>query len=244
MFLKYKSSNPVFSTSLWKEKTNTNYKMTVLGIFLKSFFCICLLSIATAFIWKLYAQGEPIKWYTTGGMLGAIILSILIAIKQEWAKFLVPIYAIAKGLFLGGFSVYIHKQYPYYPFQAVGITIIVFLIMIVLYKTRIIKLTKRLRSTIIVATITIMTVYIITWILSFFGVNVSFIWGNNWFALGFNVFAALTASFALLIDIDFIDRYKNKASKEKEWIATWGLLVTLIWLYIEVLRLMKRLAIR
>lgn len=240
----YKSSNPAFNSYFWKPKTASEHKMSVLGIFLKSIFCLLLVIAATSFVWKLFYSGQTIKWYTTGGMITAIIISLVLSVRQQWAALLVPLYAVAKGLFLGGFSVYIHKQYPIFPFQAVGISLLTFLVMIILYKTRIIILTKKLRSMIIASTLTIFAIYFITWILSFFGVNVSFIWGDNWFALAFNIFAVITASFSLLIDIDYIDKQKNKAPKSKEWIATWGLLVTLIWLYIEVLRLMRRLAIK
>lgn len=244
MLLNYKSSNPAFTSLFWKNKPKVTQKMSLWGIFLKSLFCLLLVTTATAFVWKLFYDGNTIKWYTTGGIIAAIVISLILSVKIQWASFLVPLYAIAKGLFLGGFSVYIHKQYPFFPFQAVGITFITFLVMIILYKTHIIILTKKLRSMIIASTITIFTVYIITWILSFFGVNVSFIWGDNWFAMAFNIFAVLTASFSLLIDIDYIDKQKNKAPKSNEWIATWGLLVTLIWLYFEVLRLMRRLAVK
>lgn len=242
--MNYKSSNPTFSNHFWSKQNNNNSKMTILGVFLKSFFCICLLGITAACVWQLFFHGKEIKWFTGGGMFTVIIVSILMIFKRQWAPILVPLYALAKGLVLGGFSAYIHMQYPNYPFMAVGITILVFLIMIVLYKTKLIVLTKRLRNTIVVASVTIFTVYLITFILNFFGIPVSFIWGDNWFALGFNLFAALTASFALLLDIEFIDKQRNSASKDQEWIATWGLLVTLIWLYVEVLRLLRRLTIR
>jgi uncharacterized YccA/Bax inhibitor family protein len=88
-----------------------------------------------------------------------------------------------------------------------------------------------------------MVVYLISWILSFVGIK-TYIWGTSWFAIGFNILAAIIASFALLLDFDFIERYKNRAPKYKEWIATWGLLATLIWLYVEVLRLMQKFAMR
>lgn len=88
-----------------------------------------------------------------------------------------------------------------------------------------------------------MVVYIVSWILSFFGIR-SFIWGTSWWAIGFNFLAAIVASFALLLDFDYIERYKNVAPKQKEWLATWGLLATLIWLYVEALRLLQKFAIR
>jgi len=157
---------------------------------------------------------------------------------------LVPVYAISKGLFLGGVSSWAHARFPDLPYQAVGATIVTFFVMLLLYQTRLIVVTRQLRSVIITATVSIMVIYLISWILSFFGIRLTFIWGTSWIAIGFNVIAAIVASFSLLLDFDYIERYKNRAPKYKEWLATWGLLVTLIWLYFEILRLMKKLAIR
>lgn len=116
--------------------------------------------------------------------------------------------------------------------------------MLILYMLRIINVTRKLRSFIITATITIMVIYFISWILSFFGINTSFIYGTSNFAIIFNIIAASVAALALLLDFDFIEKKVNHVPKYMEWVATWGLLVTLIWLYVEVLRLMKKLAIR
>jgi len=175
--------------------------------------------------------------------LASIIISIVISIRNHWAHFLVPLYAISKGCFLGGFSAYIHAKFPDLPYQAIGVTIITFFTVLVLYQTRIIVLTKKLRSVIVTAAASIFLIYIISWILSFFGIK-SFVWGISWVAITFNIVAAIVAAFTFLLDFDFIERYKNKAPKYKEWLATWGLLVSLVWLYTEILRLMRKLAIR
>ena len=204
---------------------------------------IIVIAAITAYLWKLNETGVSMRWFTLGGMLGSLITSILISVRQQWATVLVPLYIIAKGFFLGGFSSYAHRNFPELPYQAIGVTIVTFFVMLSLYQLRIIIVTKKLRSVIISATVSIMVVYIISLILNFFGIQ-PYIWGTSWLAIGFNVLAAIVASFALLLDFDYIERYKNKAPKHKEWIATWGLLATLIWLYIEVLRLMQKLAIR
>ena len=198
----------------------------------------------TVYVWNLYTEGVNIKWYTYGGMLVAVACSILISFKNHWAHILVPVYAIAKGLFLGGVSSWAHAKFPDLPYQAIGVTIITFFVILLLYQTRIIVVTKQLRSVIITATATIFLIYIISWILSFFGIKATSIWGTSYLAIGFNVIAAIVASFSLLLDFDYIERHKNKAPKYKEWLATWGLLITLVWLYFEVLRLLKKLAIR
>jgi uncharacterized YccA/Bax inhibitor family protein len=217
--------------------------MTVLGIFIKSIVGILVIAAITVYLWQLSESGTSMRWFTLGGMLGAIIISILISYKQNWAHILVPLYVVAKGIFLGGFSSYAHNNFPELPYQAIGVTIVTFVVMLVLYQLRIIVVTKKLRSVIITATISIMVVYLISFILGFFGIK-SYIWGTSWLAIVFNILAAIVASFALLLDFDYIERFKNKAPKYKEWLATWGLLATLIWLYVEVLRLMQKLAIR
>ncbi|MFD2822878.1 Bax inhibitor-1/YccA family protein [Lacinutrix iliipiscaria] len=237
------TSNPAFSNYFWDDNKSSSNKMTVSGIFYKSIFCILLIAIITVGIWKLYSEGNSIKWYISGGMLSAIIISIVISVRQHWASFLVPLYAIAKGFFLGGISSYAHAKFPNLPYQAIGVTIITFITVLLLYQTRLIVVSKKIRSIIITACASIFLVYIISWILGFFGIK-SFVWGTSWVAILFNFVAAIFASLSLLLDFDYIEKQKNKAPKSKEWIATWGLLVSLVWLYAETLRLMKKLAIR
>jgi uncharacterized YccA/Bax inhibitor family protein len=239
----FRTSNPVFNGYFWEDGKSTSKKMTVTGIFLKSIISILVIAGITAYLWKLNEAGLSLRWFRLGGMLGAIVISIIISVRQQWAHVLVPLYVIAKGLFLGGFSAYAHQNFPELPYQAIGVTIVTFFVMLILYQLRIIVVTKKLRSVIITATVSIILTYLISWILSFFGIK-PYIWGTSWFAIGFNIVAAIVASFALLLDFDYIERYKNKARKHKEWLATWGLLATLIWLYVEVLRLMQKLAIR
>lgn len=241
--LNYRTSNPAFSKYVWESNKSTS-KMTLNGIFIKSLLSIILVGITTWYVWNLVYKGVDVKWFTSGGLLAAIVFSLLTSFKRKWAPITTPLYALAKGFFLGGISAYAEIKFKGMPMQAVSVTILTFFVMLVLYKARIIIVTKRFRSVIITSIITIITIYIINWILRIFDLSLPFIWGTSWFAIGFNVIAALVASFSLLLDFDFIDRKLNKAPKYYEWVATWGLLVTLIWLYIEVLRLMKKLAIR
>ncbi|PTM09974.1 MAG: hypothetical protein DA407_04570 [Bacteroidetes bacterium] len=239
----FKTSNPAFTDYFWGNESSSTKKMSVLGILIKSFFCIAVIATITVYIWQLYSEGVSVRWFTLGGMLGSIIISIVISVRQNWASFLVPLYCITKGCFLGGFSAYIRAKFPELPYQAIGVTIITFFTILILYQTRIIIVTKKLRSVIVTAAASIFFVYIISWILSFFGIK-SFLWGTSWLAIVFNIIAAIVASFTLLLDFDYIERYKNKAPKQKEWIATWGLLVSLVWLYVETLRLMNKLSVR
>ena len=239
----YKTSNPAFSDYFWNRYSNTESKISVSGIFIKSIFCIIVIASITAYIWKLYSDGFDVSWFTYGGIIASIIISVIISFKKHWAYFLVPLYAIAKGCFLGGFSAWIKVKFPNLPFQAIGVTIITFFTILIFYQTRIIVVTKKLRSIIITAAASIFLVYIISWILSFFGIK-SFIWGTSLIAIGFNIIAAIVASMTLLLDFDYIERQKNRAPKSMEWFATWGLLVSLVWLYAELLRFMSKLSIR
>ncbi len=240
------TSNPAFTSYFWNT-ANTKRKpgkMTLRGVVLKSIFCLLLVCVTAAITWKLFYDGIEIKWMTTGGIIVAIVCSILISVRRSWIIPLTIIYALAKGLFVGGFSAYIHKSFPDLPFQAVAITLVTFLIMLLLYVTKIIKVTQKFRSVVITVTTAIFVFYIVSFILNFFGIVISFLWSSSWFAITFNVVVAIFASLSLLLDFDFIDRYVGKANKTYEWFATWGLLVTIIWLYVEVLRLLKKLAIR
>ncbi|MCF7559937.1 Bax inhibitor-1/YccA family protein [Sabulilitoribacter multivorans] len=243
MNLLNKTSNPAFTNYFFGGGNTKEKTMTVTGIFVKSMLSIILIIIISIGVWKLYSNGENIKWYGLGGMLAAIIISIVISVRQQWAHILVPLYAIAKGFFLGSMSVYAHAHFPNLPYQAIGITIVTFFVVLLLYQTRIIVVTKKLRSVIITVAASIFVIYIISWILSLFDIKV-FIWGTSWPAIIFNIVAAIFASLSLLLDFDYIERHKNKSPKYKEWLATWGLLVTLVWLYAEILRLMRKLAIR
>ncbi|WP_452232358.1 Bax inhibitor-1/YccA family protein [Lacinutrix sp. MEBiC02595] len=238
-----KTSNPAFSNYFWKDKKSSAPKMTVSGIVIKSLFCIAIIAVITVYVWSLYSAGFDMQWFLYGGIISSIIISVIISYKHNWAPFLVPLYAIAKGFFLGGISSFAHAKFPNMPYQAIGVTIITFFTILLLYQTRIIVVTQKLKSIIITAASSIFLVYIISWILNFFGFQ-SFIWGTSLIAIAFNVIAAIVASLTLLLDFQYIERQKNSAPKSKEWLATWGLLVSLVWLYVEILRLMKKLAIR
>ncbi len=240
----YRTSNPAFSHYIWSGYSHSNSRMSILGVFLKTLISLSLLSLSLWYVWDLVYQGVNVKWYTSGGVLAAIVFSILTSYKKRWAPITAPLYALSKGFFLGGFSALINKRFEGYPMQAVYITIITFLVILLLYQLRIIKVNRRFMNVIYTATFTIMMLYVISWILSFFDMYNGLVWGTSWFAIAFNVFAAIVASLTLLIDFYYIDRQVGRAPKYMEWVATWGLLVSLIWLYVEVLRLMKKLAIR
>lgn len=242
--MKYNTSNPVFNSYFWEKSYKSSNRMTLGGILLKTFYTLFLVSLTAWYVWSLVKRGESVKYYIYGGLLVALFFSILTSYKKRWAPVTVPIYALAKGFFLGGVSAYADSQFSGMPMQAVKVSIIAFFVMLILYKLGIVKVTQQFRSIIYSAIATIMVIYIISFILRLFGIRLGIIYGTSWFSIGFTLIAATVASFSLLLDFDYIERQLNRAPKYMEWVATWGILVSLIWLYVEVLRLMKKLAIK
>ncbi|OSY87337.1 hypothetical protein WH52_11865 [Tenacibaculum holothuriorum] len=240
-----RTSNPAFTNYFWRKSSRySKAKMSLSGIIFKSLFMLVLVSCTAFYTWHLFFAGVNTKWYTAIGALVAIFCSVFISYRNNAAKYLLPIYALAKGFFLGGISAYAHKRFPGLPFQAIGVTLLTFFVMLFLYQWKLIRVTREFRAIVISASATIFMLYFIGWILWLFDIRVPFLWGASWYAIGFNVITAIVASLSLLLDFDYINRYIGKAPKEREWVATWGFLITLIWLYVEVLRLLKKLAIR
>ncbi|MCF6280172.1 MAG: Bax inhibitor-1/YccA family protein [Flavobacteriaceae bacterium] len=241
----YKTSNPAFSRDVWKGYASTSNKMTVSGIILKSFFCILLVAFTAWFTWILQQKGYNINTIIYSGLIGTIFFSLLTAFIHRLASVLVPLYALSLGFFLGGISIYAESRFKGMPLQAVGVTISTFFIMLFLYKSKIVKVTGRFRSVLVVAISIIMTIYALSWALHFFNIKTPFtiLDNSSYLAIAFNTIAAGVAAFTLLLDFDFIERKKNHVPKYMEWVATWGLLVTLVWVYVEALRIMKKIAL-
>jgi uncharacterized YccA/Bax inhibitor family protein len=177
-----------------------------------------------------------------GGVLVGFACVIAMYFRPMWAKVLAPIYAIGQGFFLGVIS----KAYNNYQngivVQAVGATLGVFVVMLVLYRTKIIKVTDRFRRIIITATMGLMAFYLVSFVIRLFGVNVNFIQSASALGILFSVFAAGLAAMNLALDFDFIERgAKQGLPKGMEWFGAMALVVTLVWLYLELLRLLSKL---
>ena len=241
----YKSSNPAFSREVWKGYSSTSNKMTVNGVILKSFFCILLVASTAWLTWNLHGQGYNINILIYGGLGAAILLSVLTAIIHKMAPILVPLYALSQGLFLGGISIYAEVKFKGMPLQALGVIITTFFIMLFLYKSKIIRVTEQFKSLLIIAITIIMSIYTVSWFLTYLNLDTpfSFIGSTSYLSIIFNTIGAGVAAFTLLLDFDFIERKKNHVPRYMEWVATWGLLVTLVWVYVEAFRLMKKIAL-
>ena len=176
------------------------------------------------------------------GLLVGLGVAIVLAFKPLWARFLAPVYAIAQGFLVGAISRAFNEAYDGIVVQAAGATIAVFAVMLFLYRTRIIKVTDRMRRIVIGATLGIAVFYGISLLLNLFGVNVTFLSSASPLSIAFSFLVAGLAAFNLALDFDFIERGANQGMpKQTEWYAAFGVLVTLVWLYLEVLRLLAKL---
>ena len=163
------------------------------------------------------------------------------------AGYLAPLYGLLEGLFIGGISAIFNaafaEKYPGLVMQAVGLTFGVAISMFLLYNFRIIKATEKLKSVIIMATLGIGVFYLLTMLLRLFGVNVSFMYDSSLLSIGISIFIVAIAALNLILDFDMIEQGAQRgAPKFMEWYGAFGLLVTLVWLYLEILRLLSKLA--
>ena len=176
------------------------------------------------------------------GVIVGFVAVIALYFKPRLAKYLGPVYAIAEGFFVGAISRVFEEQWNGIVVQAAGATIAVFAVMLALYNTRIIKVTDRFRKVVVFATLGVMALYLVSIVMSLFGASISFISEPSALGIGFSVVVCVIAAMNLALDFDFIERgSKSGLSKDYEWVAAVGLLVTIVWLYLEILRLLAKL---
>ncbi len=243
------SNNPFFKN---KTFTNTsaaaevheakvidrNETMTVSGTINKSFLMLILLIASAAVTWSMT---NPIV-FAIGGAIVGFILVLIAAFKPQYSGFLAPGYAIFEGLFIGGLSAIFETMYPGIVIQAVSCTFVTFMVCFGLYKYEIVKVTERFKSVVLAATLAIATYYLISWLLSMFTSFQPVHHGNSMFSIGISAFVIVIAALNLFLDFDQIEKgVQQKMPKYMEWYGAMGLMITLVWLYIEFLRLLSKL---
>lgn len=186
--------------------------------------------------------GFSIPTLAWGGLAVGIAMVFALYFKPHLARFLAPIYALAQGFFLGALSKAYETMYEGIVLQAVLGTVSVFFVMLVLYRTGIVKVTDRFRRIVIGATLGVMLLYGVSFLFMLFGGNVSYLSSPSLLGIGFSIFVCGLAAMNLALDFDIIDRgVASGAPKTYEWFAAFSLVVTLIWLYMELLRLLAKL---
>ena len=243
-------ANPLLSDKAFQRagqyaQATTGELMTVEGSINKSAFLLLLVVGAGTWVWTRYYQTldlaavMPYMWTGLIVGLGAALVSIFL---PTWARIAAPVYAAAQGLALGGISALYEQQLHGIVFQAIGLTFAVLAAMLVLYRSGIIKVTDRFRMVVFAATGGIALFYLVSIVLSFFHISIPVVFGGGTFAIAFSVVVVVIAALNLALDFDFIARgAEHGAPKFMEWYAAFGLMVTLIWLYLEMLRLLAKL---
>ena len=245
-----RSGNPALSDSTFRsEGIVTGQSMTPQGTVNKTGILLGILVLTAVYTWNLFFQtGNPaaVMPIATGGAIGGFILAMVTIFKKAWSPYTAPIYAALEGLFLGGISAIFEYQYPGIVIQATGLTLGTLASLLVLYKLGIIQPTENFRLMIVSATMGIAVLYLISMIMNMFGSSgIGFIHSNGLFGIGFSLFVVAIAALNLVLDFDFIEQGAELgAPKYMEWFGAFSLMVTLIWLYLEMLRLLAKLRSR
>jgi uncharacterized YccA/Bax inhibitor family protein len=214
--------------------------MTLEGAVNKTAIGLFLIMTAAYFTWT-----NPSPPIMIGGAIGGFVMALITIFKKTWAPFTVPIYAILEGLFLGGISRFFEDRFPGIASQAIILTLGILGALLLAYKSKLIKPTENFKLGIAAATGGIFLIYMINIIMGFFGSGIPMIHESGMIGIGFSVFVVIIASLNLVLDFDFIEQgVEQGAPKYMEWYGAFGLLVTLIWLYLEILRLLAKLQSR
>ena len=242
-------ANPALSEKafVYAIKNSNDETMTINGAINKAIILslILMLSALVSVYFVLEKNLELLYPAVIVSSIGAVILAIIMAFKKETAKTLSILYAILEGIAIGGISFVFNAVYDGIVVQAVFFTSADLLVMLLLYKFRIIKVNDKFRSVIFGATLCIAIVYLINFILGFFKMSVPFLNDSSPIGIGISVAIVAIASFNLLLDFDFIEQGANaNMPKYFEWYCAFGLLVTLVWLYLEILRLLSKVRSR
>ena len=218
--------------------------MTMQGTTTKSFLLILLAVFSAAFTWREYLSGNTgilMPAILVGG-IGGFVVALVTIFKPRLAPITSPFYAVLEGLLLGAISARYEAQWAGLPIQAVGLTFMVFLAMLLVYRTGLIKVTEKLRFGIVAATGGIMLFYVLSILLSFVGVQIPLVHGSGVIGIGFSLVVVGVAALNLVLDFDLIENgVKAQAPKYMEWYGAFVLLVTLVWLYLEMLRLLSKI---
>ena len=247
-----RTSNPALNEKVFSSTRSAGETMTISGAVNKTFILLALVVFAALYTWNLFysqlskagpqaAAQAVMPWMITGVIAGLIVAMITI-FKKTWAPATAPAYAVLEGLALGGISAFFEVQFPGIVIQAVALTLGTLFALLMAYKSGLIRATENFRLGVVAATGGIMVVYLISFFgRMFFGWQMPFIHDSGPVGIAFSLFVVVIAALNLVLDFDFIEKGHGVAPKYMEWFAAFGLVVTLVWLYLEILRLLSKL---
>ena len=244
-----RTANPALNGNTFSQTSyvyQDDDKMSIQGTVNKTTLLLFITMLAAAFTWyvtRIDSSATQVIM-VLGGILG-FIMGLITCIKPAWSPTTAPIYCLFEGLFLGGFSAFIDAAYPGIPLLAVSLTFGILFSLLMAYKSGWIKATENFKLGVTAATGGICLVYLFSFILSLFSTEIPFIHGSGLIGIIFSLFVVGIASLNLVLDFDFIEQgAEGGAPRHMEWYAAFGLMVTLIWLYIEIVRLLIKLRSR
>lgn len=251
-----KTSNPALSEKTFQNLPGTQYggiideasRMTLNGTVNKTgILLVCAIATA-AWTWHLFLQSRDIAEISPlmlGGLVGGFIVALVTVFKKEWSPVTAPIYALLEGLVLGGLSAVVDLRYPGIAIQAVGLTFGTLFVLLFAYRSGLIQVTQKFRLGVIAATGGIMLFYLLEMLLGFFGIQFVSINGAGIVGIGFSLLVVGIAALNLVLDFDFVEQgVRYGAPKYMEWYGAFGIMVTLVWLYLEILRLLSKMRSR
>ncbi len=241
-----RSGNPALSAKTFAGfDAASDDVMTLQGTVNKTGILLAIVVVSASYVWsRFFETGDAaaITPYLIGGVIGGLIFAMIAIFKPTTAPWSAPIYAVLEGLFLGGISAIFENMYPGIVIQAVGLTFGTMLSLLLAYKSGIIRATENFKLGVAAATGGIFVLYMVNIVMGFFGSGMGFIHQSGLWGIGFSAFVVVIAALNLVLDFDFIeDAAERGAPKYMEWRAALGLLITLVWLYLEILRLLSKL---
>ncbi|MFM1767934.1 MAG: hypothetical protein RJA22_463 [Verrucomicrobiota bacterium] len=239
-----RTSNPALSEKAFKDAIGTSGRpMTLDGTVNKTGILLVLAVLSALFTWNKFATdpASSMAW-VLGGAIGGLVVALVLIFKKTLAPVLAPAYALLEGLVLGGVSAMYNAKFEGIVLQAVLLTFGTLFALLLAYRARIIRVTENFRLGLFAATGAIALVYLVGFVMSFFGKQIPYIHESGMIGIGFSLVVVVIAALNLVLDFDFIEQGVSQgAPKYLEWYAGFGLLVTLIWLYLEILRLLAKL---
>ena len=239
--LSYRTGNPVLTSNAFNIQSDYTDKMTIGGTVNKTFLSLLILVGSAYYSWTNISIANIL-------LIPSLFISLIVAIitirNKHWSPTTVPIYAVLQGIFLGVISNMFNSMYEGIVITAVSYTLCILFALLSIYRLGLIKATENFKLGIAAATGGIALLYIINFVMSFFGSGIPLMNVNNasMMSIGFSVFVIIIAALSLVVDFDFIEEGAEKgAPKYMEWFGAFGLMVTLVWLYLEILKLLAKL---
>ena len=243
-----RTSNPSLNSKTFERAAPGTGVMTIEGTVNRVGILLVLMLIPAAYMWnKVLGAWDPSAAMGTAmiGAIGAFIVAIVTVFKKTWAPVTAPMYAVLEGLFLGAISGVFNQMYPGIAMQAIALTMGVLFTLLLAYRSGLIRATENFKLGVVAATGGIAMLYLVNIVMGFFGAGIPFIHESGTFGILFSLFVVVIAALNLVLDFDFIENGAAAgAPKYMEWYAAFGLMVTLVWLYLEILRLLAKLQSR